>query len=125
MKKLLLTYKFPLLIIINTLPFALDVLFYSNGGVDNLYWFIPAFAALTILNYRFTNKVVHYIIIQFYILVCLISSGCISTHLYYNNISDDPMTPAIGMLLVYSSSIVVVITTVIAGIAKKKSKTIR
>ena len=114
-----------MLILINALPFAMDILFYSNGGMDNLFLFIPAFAGLTMLNYHFTNQVVHYIIIQFYFLVCLISSGCISTHLYYNNISDDPMTPAIGMLLVYSSSIVVVITTVITGIAKKKSKTIR
>ena len=123
MKKLLSIYKIPLLILINTIPFALDVIFYSNGGVDNLYLFLPVFAALTILNYYFSNKVAHYVTLQVYLLACLISSGCISTHLYYNNISDDPMTPAIGMLLVYSGSIVVVITTVITSIVKKKSKT--
>ena len=122
MKKLLSTYKVPLLILINTLPFAMDILFYSIGGIDNLYLFLPAFAALTILNYRYTNKVVHYIIIQFYLLVCLFSSGCISTHLYYNNISDDPMTPAIGMLLVFAGSIVIVITTVITGIVKRNQR---
>ena len=123
MKKLPSIYKIPLLILINTIPFALDVIFYSNGGVDNLYLFLPVFAALTILNYYFSNKVAHYVTLQVYLLACLISSGCISTHLYYNNISDDPMTPAIGMLLVYSGSIVVVITTVITSIVKKKSKT--
>ena len=123
MKKLLSIYKIPLLILINTIPFAFDVIFYSNGGVDNLYLFLPVFAALTILNYYFSNKVAHYVTLQVYLLACLISSGCISTHLYYNNISDDPMTPAIGMLLVYSGSIVVVITTVITSIVKKKSET--
>jgi len=121
MNNFLSKYKLLFLFLINTIPFALNVLFYSNGGVDDLYLFLPVFGSLTVLNYRFTDKVVHYIIIQFYHLVCLVSSGCISTHLYYNNISDDPMTPAIGMLLVYSSSIVVVITTVITGFVKRNS----
>ena len=123
MKKSLSRLKILLLILINTVPFALDVIFYSNGSMDNFYLFLPVFALLTILNYYYFDKVAHYVIIQVYLLACLISSGCISTHLYYNNISNDPMTPAVGMLLVYSGSIVVVITTVISAIVKKRSKT--
>ena len=108
-----------MLVLINTLPFALSVLFYSNGSMDDLYLFIPVFAVLTILNYHFSTKTAHYILLQFYLLVCLIASGCIETQLYYNNISDDSMTPAIGMLVVYLEATVAVITTVITGIAKK------
>ena len=123
MKKLPPKYKIPLLILINTIPFALDVIFYSNGSVDNFYLFFPIFAVLTILNYYFSNKVSHFVILQVYLLACLIFSGCISTHLYYTNISDDSMTPAIGMLSAYAGSVVVVITTVITGIVKKITKT--
>lgn len=123
MKKSLSRLKISLLFFINTIPFALDVIFYSNGAMDNFYLFLPVFALLTILNYYYFDKVAHYIIVQIYLLACLILSGCISTHLYYNNISHDAMTPAVGMLLVYAGSIVVVITTVISAIVKKRSKT--
>ena len=119
MKKSLSTYKLPLLIMINTNPFALNVMFYSIGCMDEIYLFLPIFAALTTLNYYFCNKTAHYVIIQIYLLVCSISSGCISTYLYYKNVSSDPMTPAVGMLLVFWGAVIVIITTIITGIIKR------
>ena len=114
-------YRWPLFIVINMLPFALNITMYRFGAPLEIVAFLPVFLVLTSLNYDFFDKTLHYVIIQFYLLVCMICSGYISTYLYYNNISSDHMTSGIGMGLVFLGTIIVVITTIVNGIIKEKT----
>ena len=122
MKNLQLKYKLPLLILINTIPFALDVIFYRAGAPLELPLFLIAVIILSSLNNQCCNKALHYVIVQLYLLACLISAGYISTHLYYTNISADPMTPAIGMGIVFFWTVIVIIITVVTGTLKRTTE---
>ena len=115
-------YKWPLLVVINTLPFALNTLCYMTGAMDDLFLFIPVFACLTILNYRCCDRVRHFVALQLYMLVCLVFSGYAATCLYYNHISHDGMTPVVGMLVVFVEAAVDVIATVILAFEKASNR---
>ena len=91
---------------------------YSFGAPLEILMFPPVFAVLTFMNYNSFEKTLHYVMIQSYLLVCMFCSGCISTYLYYHNISGDNMTPAIGLLMILLGSVIVVITTVITSLVK-------
>ena len=118
-------YKWMFLLLINALPFGLDVIFYSFGAMDGLFLFLPVFAGLTVLNYKNSQKLIPYILYQAFMLICIICAGYASTYLYYHNVSNDSMTPVLGMfitLLCASISIVAtVITAVIKAVKNKKS----
>lgn len=114
-------YKWPLFIVINMLPFALNITMYRFGAGLEIVAFLPVFSMLTSLNYDFFDKTLHYVIIQFYLLVCIFCSGYISTYLYYNNISSDHMTKGIGTGLAFLGTIIAIITTIVTGIIKEKS----
>ena len=117
-------YKWIFLFLINALPFGLDVLFFTTGGMDNVFLFLPILAGLTALNYRNCQKVVPFILYQAFMLICIICAGYASTYLYYHNVSNDSMTPVLGMfitLLCASISIVAtLITAVIKAVKNKK-----
>jgi hypothetical protein len=116
-------YKWVLFLTLNMIPFALDIAMYSLGGMFDLAMFSPVFLVLTFLNYSFFDKTFHYVIIQFWLLICVFCSGCLSTYLYYNNISNDPLTPIVGDLMVVCGTVIVLITTIITAFVKaKKSK---
>ena len=111
-------YKWMFLLLINALPFALDVTFYSVGAMVDLYLFLPIFAGLTVLNYRNCQKVVPYILYQAFMLVCIICDGYASTYLYYHNVSNDFMTPVVGELMTFSGASISIVATVITAVVK-------
>ena len=111
-------YKWIFLFLINALPFALDVLFYTTGAMDNLYLFLPIFAGLTLLNYRNCQKVIPYILYQAFMLVCIICAGYASTYLYYHNVSNDFMTPVVGELVTLLGASISIVATVITSVVK-------
>ena len=119
MKKIWLTYKWLWLILINALPFALNVLFYKNGGMDDVFLFLPIFAGLTYLNYRNCNTA-QFIGFQAWILLGVIVSGYASTYLYYHNVSNDSMTPPVGQLVVMLEAAAVIVASAIAAIIKTR-----
>ena len=117
MKKIWLTYKWLWLILINALPFALNVLFYKNGGMDDVFLFLPIFAGLTYLNYRNCNTA-QFIGFQAWILLGVIVSGYASTYLYYHNVSNDSMTPPVGQLVVMLEAAAVIVVSAMTAIVK-------
>ena len=118
MKNVWIKYKWIFLILINALPFVVDVLFFATGKTDNLSLFLPIFAGLTILNYLNCKKAISYILYQAFMLACIICAGYASTYLYYHNISNDSMTPVVGELFVYLESLTNTVTTVITAVIK-------
>ena len=122
-------FKWIFLLLINALPFALDIIFYSFGAVVDLFLFLPVLAGLTILNFKNCQKVIPYILYQAFILICTVGTGYASTHLYYHNVSNDFMTPVVGELMtLLGTSINVaatVITAVIKAVMNKKTHTQR
>lgn len=129
MKKFWNKYKWIFLILINALPFVLDVLFFTAGKLDNLFLFLPIFAGLTVLNYLNCKKVIPYIFCQAFMLVCIICAGYASTYLFYHNVSNDFMTPVVGELMTFLGAsiniIATVITAVIKAVMNKKTHTER
>ena len=111
-------YKWIFLFLINALPFVLDVLFYTTGGMDNVFLFLPIFAGLTLLNYRNCQKVVPYILYQAFMLICIICAGYASTYLYYHNVSNDSMTPAVGEIMTRLGASISIVATVITSVVK-------
>ena len=110
-------YKFPLLILLNTLPFVLNVLLYRHSTMT-AFLFPLIFIILSTLNYDASKKTVYYILLQAYILICTVCSGYASARLYFLNISSDPVSIAICHLQVYTGAAIIVITTVITAIIK-------
>ena len=106
------------LLLINALPFGLDVLFYTMGKMDNLFLFLPIFAGLTALNYRNCQKVVLYILYQAFMLICIICAGYASTYLYYHNVSNDFMTPVVGELMTLLGASISIVATLITAVVK-------
>ncbi len=123
MKKLWAKYKWILLILINTLPFLLNGIFYITGGLDDIYLFIPIFALLSFLNFKNCNKILHYISLQTYILFCSVCCGYVTTYLYYHNISNDSLTPIAGMVIVlFQCAINLIVTAITAAVKMAKIK---
>lgn len=118
MKNMWNKHKWILLLLINALPFVLDVLFYTMGKMDNLYLFLPIFAGLTALNYRNCKKVIPYILYQAFMLICIICAGYASTYLYYHNVSNDFMTPVVGELMTLLGVSISIVATVITAVVK-------
>ena len=111
-------YKWIFLFLINALPFVLDVRFYTTGKVDNLFLFLPIFAGLTVLNYRNCQKVVPFILYQAFMLICIICAGYASTYLYYHNVSNDSMTPVVGMFMTILGASISIVATLITAVVK-------
>ena len=118
MKNVWIKYKWLFLILINALPFVLDVLFFFTGKMDNLFLFLPIFAGLTVLNYLNCQKVIPYILYQAFILVLIICTGYASTYLYYHNVSNDSLTPVVGMLVTLLGAGINILATVITAVIK-------
>lgn len=111
-------YKWIFLFLINALPFGLDVLFFTMGGMDNVFLFLPILAGLTALNYRNCQKVVPFILYQAFMLICIICADYASTYLYYHNVSNDSMTPVVGMFMTILCASISIVATLITAVVK-------
>ena len=106
------------MILINALPFALHVVFYSSGAMAELFLFLPVFSCLVALNCLNCKKTGVFLLYQGFLLVCIFCAGSASTYLYYHNISDDGMTMVVGKLMVLVESTIHIATTIIAAVIK-------
>ena len=111
-------YKWVFLLLINALPFVLDVIFYPAGAMVDLYLFLPVFTGLTVLNYKNCQKVIPYCLYQAFMLICIVCAGYASTYLYYHNISNDILTPVVGKLMTLLGASISIVATVITAVVK-------
>ncbi len=118
MKKLMIKNKWIFLLLINSIPFVLNILLFQIGMMDDLFLFLPIFAYLTFQNYTNCEKVNLYILFQVFMIIYIICSGYASTYLYFHNVSSDSLTPIAGQLCVFLESAINIITTVITAIIK-------
>ena len=98
MKNIHTTIQLLFLIIINIFVCTLDVIFYTNGLMDNLLFFIPLALLLTCLNYFLCNKTVHLIIIQSLTAISCFICTMISVFLYDKYISSND---ALGFVVLF------------------------
>ena len=111
-------YKWVFLLLINALPFGLDIIFYSAGAMGDLFLFLPVFIGLTVLNYKNCQKIIPYVLYQAFMLICIICTGYASTYLYYHNVSNDFMTPVVGELMTLLGASISIVATVITAVVK-------
>lgn len=111
-------YKWVFLLLINALPFGLDIIFYSAGAMGDLFLFLPVFIGLTVLNYKNCQKITPYVLYQAFMLICIICTGYASTYLYYHNVSNDFMTPVVGELMTLLGASISIVATVITAVVK-------
>lgn len=87
--------KYCIVLIINIIPFFLSCLLYEGGGMITMTFpIIQGF--INYYNYKCTNKVISYLILNLAMLISSVKSISISTQLYYNNVSSDNDTLAVG-----------------------------
>ena len=110
------------LLVINALPFVLNICFYHTGSMDDLVLFLPVFVLLTLLNFRTCKEAKYFVFVQGFMLVCIMISNVISTELYYHLISDDAMTPVVGKLFLYLEAGICLMTSIIVTLIISKNK---
>lgn len=101
MKKIFTIIKFLFLVVINVFACALDIIFYTNGLMDNLLCFLPIALFLTCLNYCLCNKTVHLIIIQSLAAVSCFICTAVSVLLYSKYICGDVEGYIVSVLFVF------------------------
>ena len=87
--------KYMLALMINIIPFFLSCFLYE-GGIAILLIFPALQFLINILNYKWTKKILSFVILNSAMLISSVASIEIITKLYYNNISSDTETLAVG-----------------------------
>lgn len=93
--------KYILAIFLNIAPFLLSCLLYESGLVILLLFSVFQLM-IGLLNYKWTNKVISNLFLNLMMLTSSIVSIKIITQSYYNNISSDTGTLAVGNFAVWA-----------------------
>lgn len=120
MKRIQSAFQWFCLLLLNAMPFILNVLFFRTGSVDDLLLFVPVYIVLLMLNYKLCKELKHFVLVQLFMLIYIVVSNIASTNLYYQIVSDDPMTPVVGKLFLYLEAGILLISTAIAALRKAK-----
>ena len=105
--------KYTLALILNTIPFFLSCLLYDSGIV--ILMIISILQIIIImLNYNWTNKIVSYLFLNLLMIISSVISTEIITRLYYNNISSDYDTLAVGSLAEWFFVILIILITLLS-----------
>lgn len=113
--------RYILALIINIIPFFLCCLLYE-GGIAIFMMFLMLQILINLLNYKWTNKVISYLFLNTAMLISSIASIEIITQLYYNDISPDPGTLAVGNFAVIVGVVFVLLMTLISIICRIAAK---
>ena len=111
-------HKWIFLLLINLLPFALDVILYTGGVTVDVVLFLPVLAGLTVLNYKSCKKTGVFLLYQAFMFLCILCAGQASIHLYREFISDDSVRPLIDLLLILLGGGIQLVVTLITAIVK-------
>ena len=118
MKKSPSVYTWILLVAINACLFILRTLYYPHGMNSDLVLMFPGILALTALNCFVFRRIGHYLLMQGVMLVFEVGAGCVSTLLYYHNVSSDNLTPAVGLLMTLIGAAIILVVTTVTGMIK-------
>ena len=113
MKKSSLTLKFLIFMLIESVPFVLDVIFYKSGAVDEVFWLLPTLIAVSILNFFIFKKPSHFVIMQTSILLLASLCEVLETILWNFYAGDDGWGWAFCQLYIIISTIALVIQTIV------------
>lgn len=113
--------KYIVALILNIIPFFLSCLLYESGFAI-IIMFLMLQILINLLNYKWTNKVVSYLFLNLLMLISSVASSKIITHLYYNNISSDNGTLAVGDFEVKFAFVFILLMTIISIICRIVSK---
>ena len=105
--------KYILALILNIVPFFLTCFLYEGGIAVSLILPIIQFL-LNTLNYKWTKKILSFAILNLAMLISSVTSIKINTWLYYNNISSDPGTLAVGSFEVQVCMLFILLMTLIS-----------
>ena len=85
-----------LLLLLQTLPFAGEVVFYRAGGWYGYIIYPVLLFTMTFWNYHRSERIRDFLLRQLYPAVCVLISGSCSTLLYTTYISNDPLSYDLG-----------------------------
>ncbi len=113
--------KYILALILNVVPFFLTCFLYEGGIAISLI--LPALQfLLNTVNYKWTKRILSFAILNSAMLVSSVASIKINTWLYYNNISSDSGTLAVGSFQVQVCIVFVLLMTLISIVCRILSK---
>ena len=113
--------KYCLSLILNIAPFFLSCFLYEGGIAISLTFPALQFLINTV-NYKQTNKIISYLFLNLAMLLSSVVSIKINTWLYYNNISSDTETLAVGSFEVQVCILFILLMTLISITCRILSK---
>ena len=116
-------FDYLLLLLANTAPFLLLSYLFYESGIAIMLMFPALQSLLNILNYDCTKRLLSFVFLNIAMLISSIAGHEITTRLYYNNISSDSETLAVGEFAVYACIVFVAVMTLISIICKAFGKT--
>ena len=113
--------KYMLALMLNIIPFFLSCFLYE-GGIAILLMFPALQFLINTVNYKWTNKLMSYLFLNLAMLISSVASIKINTWLYYNNISSDTETLAIGSFEDQVCIVFIITMTLITALCRIVSK---
>ena len=117
------TFNYLLLLLVNIAPFLLLSFLLYKAGIIIMLMFPVIQILLNILNYDCTKKLLSFVFLNIAMLISSVAGHETITRLYYNNISSDSETLAVGEFAVLICIVFIAIMTLISIIYKIASKT--
>ena len=116
------TFNYLLLLLMNIAPFLLLSYLLYKAGIVIMLMFPTIQILLNILNYDCTKKLLSFVFLNIAMLISSVAGHEVTTRLYYNNISSDSETLAVGEFAVLVCIVFIAIMTLISVICKIVSK---
>ena len=116
--------KYFLALLLNTFPFFIGCFQYQFGSAVMEMFFLLQIILNTI-NYRWAKNLISYVLLNLAMLISSIIGNITLTKMYYNNISADSGTLAVGDFAVTFAFVFIVFMTIASIFYKKISKNIK
>lgn len=113
--------KYMMALMLNIIPFFLSCFLYE-GGIIILLMFPVLQFLINIVNYKWTKKILPFVILNSAMLISTINSIEIIIKLYYSNISSDTETLAVGNFAVLVGIVFIIVMTLITVVCRIVSK---
>ena len=110
-------FKYCLASILNVAPFFLACFLYE-GGIATLSIFPALQFLINTVNYKWTNKILPFVFLNSAMLISTINGIEIIIKLYYNNISSDTETLAVGNFAVWVGIVFIIVMTLISIVCR-------